>query len=46
LTELKSTEPWLHDFDSQMLQQALANLKRAYVNFFAGRAKFPKFKKK
>ena len=36
----------MYDFDSQMLQQALANLKRAYVNFFAGRAKFPKFKKK
>jgi putative transposase len=46
LTELKHTEPWLYDFDSQMLQQALANLERAYVNFFAGRAKFPKFKKK
>jgi putative transposase len=46
LTELKSTEPWLYDFDSQMLQQALANLERVYVNFFAGRAKVPKFKKK
>ena len=46
LTELKHTESWLYDFDSQMLQQALANLKQAYVNFFAGRAKFPKFKKK
>jgi putative transposase len=46
LTELKHTEPWLYDFDSQMLQQALANLKRAYGNFFAGQAKFPKFKKK
>jgi putative transposase len=46
LTELKHTEPWWYDFDSQMLQQALANLKRAYGNFFEGRAKFPKFKKK
>jgi putative transposase len=46
LTELKHTAPWLYDFDSQMQQQALANLKRGYVNFFAGRAKFPKFKKK
>jgi putative transposase len=46
LTELKSTEPWWYDFDSQMLQQALANLQRAYGNFFAGRARFPKFKKK
>jgi len=29
-----------------MQQQALANLKRAYVNFFEGRAQFPKLKKK
>jgi putative transposase len=42
LTELKHTAPWLYDFDSQMQQQALANLKRGHVNFFAGRAKFPK----
>jgi transposase len=46
LTELKRSEPWLYDFDSQMLQQALANLQRAYGNFFAGRARFPKFKEK
>ena len=46
LTQLKETECWLYDFDSQMLQQSLANLKRAYKNFFAGRAGFPKFKKK
>jgi putative transposase len=46
LTELKHTAPWLYDFDSQMQQQALANLKRAYVNFFSGRANLPKFKKK
>ena len=46
LTQLKHEEPWLYDFDSQMQQQALANLKRAYVNFFEGRAQFPKFKKK
>jgi putative transposase len=46
LTQLKQAEQWLYDFDSQMLQQALADLQRAYVNFFAKRAKFPKFKKK
>jgi putative transposase len=46
LTELERSEPWLYDFDSQMLQQALANLQRAYGNFFACRAKFPRFKKK
>ncbi|HXW92202.1 MAG TPA: RNA-guided endonuclease TnpB family protein, partial [Terriglobales bacterium] len=46
LTQLKKTEPWLYDFDAQMLQQALADLRRAYMNFFAHRAAFPKFKKK
>jgi putative transposase len=46
LTQLKQTELWLYDFDSQMLQQALADLRRAYINFFERRAKFPKFKKK
>jgi putative transposase len=46
LTQLKKTEKWLYDFDSQMMQQALANLTRAYVNFFQGRARFPRFKKK
>ena len=43
LTRLKQTELWLYDFDSQMLQQALADLRRAYINFFERRAKFPKF---
>ena len=46
LTQLKRTERWLNDFDSQMLQQALADLKRAFINFFEGRAKFPRFKTK
>ena len=46
LTQLKRTERWLYDFDSQMLQQALADLRRAYINFFHGRAKFPRFKSK
>ena len=46
LTQLKQTELWLYDFDSQMLQQALADLRRAYLNFFERRAKFPQFKKK
>jgi putative transposase len=46
LTQLKHIESWLYDFDSQMLQQALADLRRAYINFFERRAKFPKFKEK
>lgn len=38
--------PWLKDAPSQPLQQALKDLERAYVNFFAQRAGFPRFKKK
>ena len=45
LTRLKQTELWLFDFDAQMLQQALADLRRAYSNFFEGRGKFPKDRK-
>ena len=44
--QLKRSELWLYDFDSQMLQQALADLRRAYINFFQRRAKFPRFKTK
>ena len=46
LTRLKQTALWLYDFDAQMLQQALADLRRAYSNFCERRGKFPKFKKK
>jgi putative transposase len=35
---------WLHEVNSQALQVALRNLDAAYGNFFAGRAKFPRFK--
>jgi putative transposase len=35
---------WLQDVDSQAIQQVLADLKRAYVNFFQKRAGFPRFK--
>jgi putative transposase len=35
-----------YDFDAQMLQQALADLRRAYINFFERRDRVPKFKKK
>lgn len=37
---------WLKDADSQVLQQSLGNLKKAYTNFFEGRAGYPKFKGK
>jgi putative transposase len=35
---------WLKDMDSQALQQVLADLRRAYQNFFQKRARFPRFK--
>ncbi|WP_297905003.1 transposase [Metallibacterium sp.] len=37
---------WLADAPIHPLQQALKNLDRAYSNFFAKRADFPRFKKK
>ncbi len=38
--------PWLKDTPTHPLQQALKDLERAYANFFAKRADFPRFKKK
>ena len=38
--------PWLKDAPVHPLQQALKDLERAYANFFARRAAFPRFKKK
>ncbi|MGH9588233.1 MAG: RNA-guided endonuclease InsQ/TnpB family protein [Acidobacteriaceae bacterium] len=37
---------WLADTHSQVLQQALKDLERAYANFFAKRTAFPRFKRK
>ena len=37
---------WLKDAPAHPLQQALKDLERAYTNFFAKRADFPRFKKK
>ena len=37
---------WLQEADSQVLQQALKDLDRAYQNFFEKRARFPRFKRK
>lgn len=42
----KAQTPWLKQAPSQALQQALKDLERAYQNFFAKRAKFPRFKKR
>lgn len=48
LREMKSEAQfaWLQEAHSQVLQQSLKDLDRAYKNFFAKRAKFPKFHKK
>ena len=37
---------WLKDCHSQVLQQSLKDLDKAFKNFFAKRADFPKFKRK
>ena len=37
---------WLGECHSQVLQQSLKDLERAYQNFFAKRAEFPRFKRK
>jgi putative transposase len=39
-------QEWLKDAPSQALQHALKDLERAYKNFFAKRAGFPRFKRK
>jgi len=48
LTEWRhgSETPWLKDAPVHPLQQSLKDLERAYTNFFAKRADFPRFKKK
>lgn len=48
LTSMKKTEDysWLKEVDSIALQQSLRDLDKAYKNFFAKRASFPKFKSK
>ena len=48
LTGMKS-EPdtaWLKEMDSQLLQQVLADVKKAFTCFFDKRARFPRFKSK
>ena len=48
LTELKKKDEtiWLKEVNSQSLQFALRCLDTAYINFFRGNAKFPRFKSK
>lgn len=46
LTKLKKKKEtiWLKEVNSQSLQFSLKSLDTAYINFFSGRTKFPKFK--
>ena len=48
LTKLKKDpeKPWLKAVSSVPLQQGLRHLNTAFKNFFAGKTKYPKFKKK
>ena len=48
LTKLKKDpeKPWLKTVSSVPLQQGLRHLNTAFKNFFAGRSKYPRFKKK
>jgi putative transposase len=46
LTAWRNEARWLGEAHSQILQQALKDLERAYRNFFEKRAAFPRFKKK
>ena len=48
LTKTKKTEEfnWLSDASCVPLQQTLRHLNTAYVNFFKGRARYPRFKNK
>jgi putative transposase len=48
LTEWKKQEDlqFLNEVSSVPLQQSLRNLQKAFTNFWAGRAKYPNFKKK
>ena len=42
----KNKDPFLKECHSQVLQQSLKDLDRAYTNFFEKRANFPKYRKK
>lgn len=46
LTELKRRAEfsWLREVDSQLLQQAFLDLRRAFINYFERRARYPRFR--
>jgi putative transposase len=48
ITKLKKTSryAWLNEIPSDVVSPKLRDLDRAYQNFFAGRAKYPRFRKR
>lgn len=46
LTELKKEHAWLKEIPSQVLQQALSDLDKAFVKFFKDKKGYPNFKSK
>ena len=46
LVSLKAEFPFLKDVSSVILQQTLRDQQEAFKNFWAGKAKYPKFKKR
>ena len=46
LTELKKHKTWIEEVDSVSLVQSIRDLDTAYQNFFSGKSKYPKFKRK
>lgn len=46
IVDLKKELPFLKEVNAESLQATISDLYRAYQNFFEGRARFPKFKKK
>ena len=46
LTDMKNEYPWMRESHSQVIQQAIIDLERAYSAFFKKQNFFPKFKSK
>ncbi len=46
LLKTDAEKSWLNDVSSVALQQSLRHLDKGFANFFAGRAKYPRFKSK
>ncbi|MCA3267672.1 MAG: transposase [Azospirillum sp.] len=46
LPALKAELPWLKEIPSHSLQSALRDLDRAFVNFYEGRADFPRYRRR